>query len=547
MSQVAKKFIIALTGHKSPAANYLVEKYGFCELSFSDPLTQSLSIILDTPINWFVDPTLKDTIIPHWGKSPQYFMQKWETDAFHEYVNPESNSLWVQRMNKKIQETNNQLIVISDCKSDHELDFINGLDNVYKQIIKIVDVDIEDCRGNADHLIINNSDLFKDIDQIISSTDCSPYYAECNGIPKLVSWTIPIPIVKSTSQIPAVIGKTGEEYVIGVIKGAYPEVQVENISSKSRAGDILFRPHLQSVGYHAQIMFEVKKYNAKVPTAQYEKFLRDIRESNHDAGVFISLTSSITGITDSIVIDTIVTERDGTTVPVIIASTSDKNIIQSLTALIIGYVTLLRKKDSFVQQSDFAVRLIGSLQTSLNAYNGIRSKVHDLRTSNEKMLDSIQESLATNYTEIRVLLNQLQGLIEVEDEPATELELEKVADIECPYEYPKSINQFLLILHEKNTCQSITYVSENKIVCKSTYIITISVLKTKVTCTISGFTSNDHIYKSIEQVCRKSSDVPFSMATVNQMFPFDSYVVTKKTIKFDLTPKVYDIVVNFLN
>jgi hypothetical protein len=369
-------------------------------------------------------------------------------------------------------------------------------------------------------------------------------------------------------QPSAMIGKKGEEYIIDILKGAYPEVKVENISSKSRAGDILFRPHLQTVGHQAQIMFEVKKYTAKVPTAQYEKFLRDIRESNHDAGVFISLTSAITGVTDSIVIDTIVTERDGTTVPVIIASTNDKHIIQSLTSLIIGYVTLLRKKGAFVQQSDFAVRLIGSLQTSLNAYNGIRSKVHELRAVNEKMLDGIQESLATNYTEIRVLLNQIQGLIEVDDDvEPTELEVEKLTYVVCPYEYPKSINQFLILLDEKRTkylsdtpneiddnlaenMYKIDYQSDKKIVINKIrnedYTIELSVLKTKINCTIGPFFSNDNIYDDIHALCSRmteSGDV--SLGAINKMFPFESYTISKKSLKFELTPKMYDIVVNF--
>lgn len=601
--ETSKKYILALTGRrgtgKSTAAQYLVEKYGFKEMSFADPLKKICSIALDTPIVWFTDPKLKEKVIPHWGNTPRYFMQKWGTEVFRETIpniTPEIKSLWIQLMDKKINESESPLIVISDCRFIDESIFldktnhikhlicieghtrsysnVSGPSSEHDSICVYSEVSTHPSEQGLPKDIINHTwkndssieAFYSLIDKTISDEDYPiKQHKEVNPrVPltcdpeRIMRFTVPpdtdklfINNIDHTTLInpdyrvesSAMIGKNGEDYIIDVLKGAYPEVTIENISSKARAGDILFKPNLQTVGHQAQIMFEVKKYSAKVPTAQYEKFLRDIRESNHDAGVFISLTSAITGVTDSIVIDTIITERDGTTVPVIIAATNDKNIIQSLTALIIGYVTLLRKKGAFVQQSDFTVRLIGSLQSSLNAYNGIRSKVHELRSTSEKMLDGIQESLATNYTEIRVLLNQLQGLIEVEEE----LETEKLKDSECPYEYPKAINQFLLLLKETGSDYEIDFQSDKKIIITpngtwSLQPMELTVLKTKITCEVGQFYSNSAILSAIHIICQKLCE----HEETDAMFPFDSYTINKKRIKFDLVPKVYDVAIGFL-
>jgi hypothetical protein len=631
-----KKIIVALLGKrgcgKSTAASQLVEKYGFAEYSFAEPLKQVCSTLLGTPLNWFTDINLKEKVIPNWNNTPRYFMQKWGTEIFRDYmpvITPEVKSIWVDIMLKKINNSNSSRIVISDCRFDNELTELLTLENYKTHSIQIVGQNrIPDFDGNKEinehisekmvnsdlinYTINNTGDIacfntaiediltknnilpleeFEDMplleeseeseeDIIIDTDTINPSTKKLiiNGIDQthLIN---PSYVVESS----ALIGKKGEQYVLDIIKNAYPEVEAINISAKARAGDIIFRPHLQSVGYQSQIMIEVKKYSRKVPTQEYDKFLRDIRESNHDAGIFISLTSEIVGITDSIVIKTINTERDGRLVPVIIACTDNKEIISSLLSLIIGYITLICKQSSYINQTDFAVQIISSLQSSLNNYNTIRTKVHELRINNDHMLDIIQDSLTSNYTEIRLLLNQLHGMVEVKSSESIPkvntkltIELKKpvsesntksaISDAVIDFGYPVVVSQFLLKFSEKfekqiNHGNILIEYSEKTIkiignpkgdASINEFIrsinIELAVLKTKVNCTIGKFKSDKELHEITNHTLNTLiGNKKETLENPYNGLPFDNVTISPKyAMKFELFPKYIDIVLGYL-
>jgi hypothetical protein len=700
--ETKKKIIITLTGlkgsGKSTAAKYLVDNYGFTEFSFADPLKKSLSIMLDTSINWFHDPVLKETIIPHWNNTPRYFMTKWGTEVFRETIpkiTPEITSLWIELMKKKINESTCERIVVSDCRFDDEAELLRNNGSMVLEISRFTKKEISDSHAseqgiNKDYIddTIRNRDvplgiLYDRIDvsmeeyypdikkcsklesnsvnDIMPALDanrlgidsesedlyvngsiavwdkplgvyidntCNPQlekleidgvnytyllkkhkkeereikihqldpivYDEDGNIIKCKPVDNPLEVVNITvptdaeklmingvdqtqlinpdyKVLPsAMIGKKGEEYVLNIIKEAYPEIPVENIASKSRAGDLLFKPHLQTVGYSAQIMFEVKKYSRKVPTAEYDKFLRDISESNHDAGVFVSLTSEITGVTDSIVIKTISSGRNGELVPIIIAHTNDKFIIKSLMALIIEYVTLLRKQGSFINKSDFAVQMIDSLQKSLITYNGVRSTIRDLRAHNDKALDSIQTSLTGNYSEIRSILKMLRGLIELKPNKISDKEAIKVLqasrqeeqkEIDEEFEentedafehwesYPKIIKTFLDDVYQTdyyhnnwqayNSTDKCVYIMSPHDTCD--IVMKIDLLKTKINCTISGFYTITQLYKYIKDARISASIGEMDVGDrVELGLSHDDFTIHCRKVGVDYTAKVKD-------
>lgn len=599
------KFIIGITGKrgvgKSTAAKYLTGSANrFVELSFADPLKKACSALLGVEEKWFYDQNLKEKVIPFWGQTPRYFMQKFGTEVFRDFVptiTPEVNSLWIQLMEKQINESDDHLFVISDVRFDDEAKLLiekyNGMMVEIQGPNRISNSDNSASSHSSEHgidpALIGQIILNDKLDSIYISEQiqkCCNHpgfislYMKCRKLQMEKNSSqfslVPSPVVQSFSpvvQASATIGQKGEQYVLDIIKGAYPEVETENISSKSRAGDILFKPHLQSVGYNAQVMFEVKKYSRKVPSAEYEKFLRDIQESNHDGGVFISLSSDITGVTDSIVIKTINTERDGTLVPVIIASTDDKYIIKSLISLVVGYITLIRKQGSFVNKTDFTVQIIQSLQRSLNAYNNIRSNVRELRASNDKLLGNIQDSLTSNYSEIRTLLNQLQGFITVVggsdehqsasvvgggecNEPSS-----SVVDTTHGFQYPKIIDNFILLFNEKKCYDNwqIIYHSEKKIIIiptnKDTLIygpdfsIELNILKSKSTCIMGPFDSQENLFNKMDEICVvlfSEKDNGDEYLTGSKTNPFTNYTYSNKKLKFDMECKYLDIVIGFL-
>ncbi len=93
-------------------------------------------------------------------------------------------------------------------------------------------------------------------------------------------------------QIPVNKGVIGERTVMNILKSKYNDVT--NVSKTSKSGDITL------VIDHLSILVEVKNYANPVPTAEVDKFVRDLETTNVSGGLFISLETSITKITTDI-------------------------------------------------------------------------------------------------------------------------------------------------------------------------------------------------------------------------------------------------------
>ena len=69
----------------------------------------------------------------------------------------------------------------------------------------------------------------------------------------------------------------------------FPEARIKRTTSMDHAGDF----HLTF--NNIQVLLECKNYSNAVPTAEVDKFIRDVRECGIPLGVMYSLGSGITG------------------------------------------------------------------------------------------------------------------------------------------------------------------------------------------------------------------------------------------------------------
>lgn len=91
---------------------------------------------------------------------------------------------------------------------------------------------------------------------------------------------------KNTSSLK---GKLGEITIEKVLKDSFPDDTLINMSKSTAESDyhFLFDDH--------KIMIEIKTYSSNVPTAEIEKFKRDMKRNGCQNGIFISTTSGVTG------------------------------------------------------------------------------------------------------------------------------------------------------------------------------------------------------------------------------------------------------------
>ena len=109
-------------------------------------------------------------------------------------------------------------------------------------------------------------------------------------------------------------------------KGAKGEAEIYDLLCKahgSRVRDVSRRAHSGDLVCDSRagpIYIEVKHYTNTVPSAEVDKFLRDLRERDAAAGVMLSLTSSIVGQRNSFSVALESRVSTGTVVPVVYAS-----------------------------------------------------------------------------------------------------------------------------------------------------------------------------------------------------------------------------------
>lgn len=141
--------IIGLVGcknsGKSTVANYLVQKYGFQEISFASVLKKVVLDIFDLHPDQVYTQHGKETVDKNLNVSPRQLLQVVGTDLFRislkRYlpdININYDSIWISKVHKQICQilTHNPYanIVVSDVRFQNEADMIKDLNGVLFRI-----------------------------------------------------------------------------------------------------------------------------------------------------------------------------------------------------------------------------------------------------------------------------------------------------------------------------------------------------------------------------------------------------------------------------
>jgi Restriction endonuclease len=113
------------------------------------------------------------------------------------------------------------------------------------------------------------------------------------NVPAVEAMTKPVVLttVAPVVEIAQVKGVRGESHVMDALRD---EFKCELVTGKTAAGDI-------SIWFdNVKLCVEVKNYTKAIPTQEVTKFLRDLETTGAQAGLFISLNTRITGITENV-------------------------------------------------------------------------------------------------------------------------------------------------------------------------------------------------------------------------------------------------------
>jgi hypothetical protein len=137
--------IIGITGNKGHGKDTVADilyrnNPKFKKLSFAGHLKKASSILLNEPLNYFYDEKLKESVMPRWGFTPRWFLQKLGTDFLRNKI---EKDIFIKNMKYNLEKTN-EPVVVTDIRFDNEAKIILDKGGI------IVKVDSSERLGKCD-------------------------------------------------------------------------------------------------------------------------------------------------------------------------------------------------------------------------------------------------------------------------------------------------------------------------------------------------------------------------------------------------------------
>lgn len=145
--------IIGVCGYdgsgKSTLARYLVEKYGFIEMSFASLLKDVVAILFDWKRELLEGDTkesreFRETVDAWWsqrlefpGLTPRKALQFIGTDLFRNHFRED---FWIAAVERKLERHHGKDIVFGDCRFPNEMDMIQKLDGRILRVARLAAV-----------------------------------------------------------------------------------------------------------------------------------------------------------------------------------------------------------------------------------------------------------------------------------------------------------------------------------------------------------------------------------------------------------------------
>jgi hypothetical protein len=131
----ARNVLIGLTGRagagKDTIGDYLKNSWQFGKGSFAGPLKDACSSLFGVPRLVFENPSEKERVVEHWGRSPRWMAQWLGTEVMRDQYD---TNFFLDRMDLMIKRSPVDRMVVTDVRYDNEAEFIKARGGVIWKI-----------------------------------------------------------------------------------------------------------------------------------------------------------------------------------------------------------------------------------------------------------------------------------------------------------------------------------------------------------------------------------------------------------------------------
>ena len=210
----------------------------------------------------------------------------------------------------------------------------------------------------------------------------------------------------SKSLTSACIGLEGEHEIAKILQERYT---ILNTAKSGKCGDFIVTVN------NIRVLIEVKKYSKTVPSAEIDKFYRDIDSNSSISGaIFISMTSKVVGINKSI--DYTHHYINGDNIPVLFISLVDMDPQISKTCIYSAVDIILSEIDSkskYINIGENIAYAVDDIDRNLDFLSQCRLMIHETQSMFNKQLGKLMQQVLSAEINIKNAIRVLKTKVEI--------------------------------------------------------------------------------------------------------------------------------------
>jgi hypothetical protein len=200
----------------------------------------------------------------------------------------------------------------------------------------------------------------------------------------------------------SVKGEHAEDIMESVIAQKW---EYERTSGRSHQGDFIIKFELDR---EYRVIVDIKNYGGSIPKAEYDKFLKDIKTTGCDAGIYFAYSGKVPGKSNSI------SREDHGGKPIIIVQNSPIDSIHVAMDFVKAYIIESNKHKFIISDMDNISMHADQAIAQINQLAIIKDNLTSLSSTMLTSLSKVQLDLESAVLHLRIHLNNITGRLRLE-------------------------------------------------------------------------------------------------------------------------------------
>jgi hypothetical protein len=231
-----------------------------------------------------------------------------------------------------------------------------------------------------------------------------------------------------TSRLDAISQVFSKRKENAVVKGDNAETIMEEVISErwecERTSHLPYQADFSvymKIDRRYRVIIDIKNYTNTIPSGEYEKFIRDIKNTQADGGVYFAYSGSVSGRVRNISMDS--TSKT----PIVIVQNSEPESMHLALDIIRTYFTMHSK--SYILDLDNIQYYVDQSLDQINQLYVVKSHISKCASTVSEQLGNAQLDLAESISKLQTYMSQICSRLQIESTDWLETDTTQIENI----------------------------------------------------------------------------------------------------------------------